>query len=153
MPGFKVSPLPAPPTFAASEVPEFGRVVEGFHPGKASPEDFKEIEDLLYEHSILVFRGLHDLEPEAQLRLTQHFDPSATSYGHGNNKTGSEKKSILHPDLKTLPEHPQVQLIGNGVRKSAFFHYQACSITLACHSSGLCDLADVLYLDAVFLPQ
>jgi hypothetical protein len=36
------------------------------------------------------------------------------SYGHGNNATGSEKKSILHPDLKTIPHQPQVQLIGNG---------------------------------------
>lgn len=118
MPGFKVSNLPAPPSFASSEIPEFGRVVEGFHPDKASDDDFKEIEKLLYKHSILVFPGLHDVTPEAQLKLTQHFDPSATSYGHGNNKTGSEKKSILHPDLKTLPNVPQVQLIGNGVRKS-----------------------------------
>lgn len=36
------------------------------------------------------------------------------SYGHGNNKTGGEKKSILHPDLKTIPRQPQVQVIGNG---------------------------------------
>jgi hypothetical protein len=36
------------------------------------------------------------------------------SYGHGNNKTGKEKASILHPDLKTIPHQPQVQLIGNG---------------------------------------
>lgn len=44
----------------------------------------------------------------------QAFDRRAESYGHGNNKTGSEKKSILHPDLKTIPRVPQVQLIGNG---------------------------------------
>lgn len=44
----------------------------------------------------------------------QAFDPAAVSYGHGNNKTGSEKASILHPDLKTIPHQPQVQLIGNG---------------------------------------
>lgn len=47
--------------------------------------------------------------------MTKAFDPSAESYGHGNNKTGSEKKSILHPDLKTIPRQPQVQLIGNGM--------------------------------------
>jgi hypothetical protein len=45
----------------------------------------------------------------------QGFDPSTESYGHGNNKTGETKKSILHPDLKTIPRVPQVQLIGNGV--------------------------------------
>lgn len=44
----------------------------------------------------------------------QAFDPQSESYGHGNNKTESTKKSILHPDLKTIPRVPQVQLIGNG---------------------------------------
>ena len=44
----------------------------------------------------------------------QAFDPASESYGHGNNKTGETKKSILHPDLKTIPRVPQVQLIGNG---------------------------------------
>jgi xanthine dioxygenase len=45
----------------------------------------------------------------------QAFDPTCESYGHGNNKTESSKKSILHPDLKTIPRVPQVQLIGNGI--------------------------------------
>ncbi len=45
----------------------------------------------------------------------QAFDPKSESYGHGNNKTGETKKSILHPDLKTIPSVPQVQLIGNGM--------------------------------------
>ena len=45
---------------------------------------------------------------------SQAFDPQSESYGHGNNKTGETKKSILHPDLKTIPSVPQVQLIGNG---------------------------------------
>lgn len=44
----------------------------------------------------------------------QAFDPTSESYGHGNNKTGSEVKSVLHPDLKTIPRVRQVQLIGNG---------------------------------------
>lgn len=47
--------------------------------------------------------------------LPQAFDPDTESYGHGNNKTQSTKKSILHPDLKTIPRVPQVQLIGNGM--------------------------------------
>jgi hypothetical protein len=44
----------------------------------------------------------------------QAFDPASESYGHGNNQTGKQAKSILHPDLKTIPRVPQVQLIGNG---------------------------------------
>jgi len=114
MPGIKVSPLPSTATFAASEVPDFGAVVHGFDPANASPEQYNEIEDLLYKHSILVFPGVA-VKPETQYKLTKHFDPSAETYGHGNNKTGGEKKSILHPDLKALPNQPQVQLIGNGV--------------------------------------
>ena len=94
MPTLTVSPLPAPPSFAASEVPEFGRVVAGFDPATASTDEYKQVEELLYKHSILVFRGL-DVSPEVQYKLTKHFDPSAETYGHGNNKTGSEKKSIL----------------------------------------------------------
>lgn len=46
--------------------------------------------------------------------MRQAFDPTSESYGHGNNKTGETKRSILHPDLKTIPRQPQVQLIGNG---------------------------------------
>ena len=46
--------------------------------------------------------------------LVQAFDPESESYGHGNNKTQKTQKSILHPDLKTIPRVPQVQLIGNG---------------------------------------
>ena len=43
----------------------------------------------------------------------QAFDPQSESYGHGNNKTGLKKNSILSY-LKTIPNLPQVQLIGNG---------------------------------------
>ncbi|KAH8919035.1 alpha-ketoglutarate dependent xanthine dioxygenase [Atractiella rhizophila] len=74
------------------------------------------IRDLLYKHSLVVFRGIDrkNWDPAAQYKLTKMFDPSSESYGHGNNKTGAETKSILHPDLKTIPSQPQVQLIGNG---------------------------------------
>lgn len=61
---------------------------------------------------MVVFKGQQDLSPRAQYELTQRFDPSATAYGHG--KTLDAKKSILHPDLKTIPHQPQVQVIGNG---------------------------------------
>lgn len=44
--------------------------------------------------------------------MTHRFDPAAHGYGHG--KTIDGKKSILHPDLKTVPHQPEVQIIGNG---------------------------------------
>lgn len=58
--------------------------------------------------------ALHRSRDNVHDVVQQKFDPASESYGHGNNKTGSEKKSVLHPDLKTIPSVPQVQLIGNG---------------------------------------
>ncbi len=44
----------------------------------------------------------------------QRFDPSATSYGHGNNKVDNAKANIIHSYIKSLPRTPQVQIIGHG---------------------------------------
>ncbi|OBZ68518.1 hypothetical protein A0H81_11529 [Grifola frondosa] len=109
----EITPLPLPPSADASKFTDFGREVKGVNPGSLTPEQFKEIEQLLYKHGALLFRNV-DLSPEQQYALTKAFDPASESYGHGNNKTESTKKSILHPDLKTIPRVPQVQLIGNG---------------------------------------
>ncbi|KAJ3710742.1 taurine catabolism dioxygenase [Lentinula raphanica] len=106
-------PLPLPPTADASKFTDFGREVRGVDPGSLSPELFEQIRDALYKHDALLFRNVK-LTPEQQYALTKAFDPESESYGHGNNKTESTKKSILHPDLKTIPRVPQVQLIGNG---------------------------------------
>ncbi|KZP22160.1 Clavaminate synthase-like protein [Athelia psychrophila] len=106
-------PLTLPESADASNFADFGRQVKNVDPGALSPEQFKEIEQALYTHDALLFRGV-DLTPEQQYNLVKAFDPSSESYGLGNNKTGKEKKSILHPYLKTIPRQPQVQLIGNG---------------------------------------
>jgi len=110
----KVLPVPLPPSADASKFKEFGRVVEGVDLSNLSPEEAKEVQELLYKHGLLLFRGV-TVSPEAQYALTKMFDPASESYGHGNNKTGETKSSILHPDLKTIPRVPQVQLIGNGM--------------------------------------
>lgn len=110
----EVVSLPLPPSADASKFADFGREIKGVDPGSLTPEQFKEIELLLYKHSALLFRDV-SLSPEQQYKLTKAFDPASESYGHGNNKTESTKKSILHPDLKTIPRQPQVQLIGNGI--------------------------------------
>lgn len=59
-----------------------------------------------------MFKNQGHVTPKAQYELTRRFDPTANSYGHG--KTIDAKRSILHPDLKTVPSQPQVQIIGNG---------------------------------------
>ncbi|KAH9020427.1 Clavaminate synthase-like protein [Lactarius hengduanensis] len=92
-------PLTLPSSADPTKFTQFGREVIGVDPGNLSPAEFAEIEQLLYTQ---------------QYALTRAFDPTSESYGHGNNKTQSTKKSILHPDLKTIPRVPQVQLIGNG---------------------------------------
>ncbi|KAH8992907.1 Clavaminate synthase-like protein [Lactarius akahatsu] len=106
-------PLTLPPSADPTKFTQFGREVIGVDPGNLSPAEFAEIEQLLYTHDALLFRNAK-FSPEQQYALTRAFDPTSESYGHGNNKTQSTKKSILHPDLKTIPRVPQVQLIGNG---------------------------------------
>ncbi|KAL6307736.1 hypothetical protein BKA93DRAFT_727151 [Sparassis latifolia] len=108
----EVASLPLPSSADPSKFADFGREVKGVHPGTLTPEQFIEIEQLLYTHSALLFRNV-DLTPEQQYTLTKAFDPTCENYGHGMD-LGSNKKSILHPDLKTIPAVPQVQLIGNG---------------------------------------
>lgn len=71
------------------------------------------IRDALFKNQVLVFKNQGHVSPKAQFELTQRFDPAGDSYGHG--KTLDAKRSILHPDLKTIPHQPQVQVIGNGL--------------------------------------
>ena len=44
-------PLPVPPTADAQKLKEFGREVKGVNPGELTPEQFKEVHDLLYKVS------------------------------------------------------------------------------------------------------
>ena len=74
--------------------------------------DFSTIRDTLYRSHVVVLKNQAGLSPKAQYELTRRFDPLAEGYGHG--KTLDAKRSVLHPDLKTVPHQPQVQVIGNG---------------------------------------
>lgn len=59
-----------------------------------------------------MLKNQNSLTPKAQFELTKRFDPHSDNYGHG--ETLDAKRSVLHPDLKTVPHQPQVQVIGNG---------------------------------------
>ncbi|PBK93456.1 Clavaminate synthase-like protein [Armillaria gallica] len=109
----EISPLPLPDSAEASSFLSFGRQVKGFDPTNFTREEFATIENALYKHGLLLFRDV-DLSPERQYALNRAFDPLCDDFGHGNNEIDKNKKSILHPDLKTIPRVPQVQLIGNG---------------------------------------
>jgi alpha-ketoglutarate-dependent taurine dioxygenase len=91
---------------------KIGAVATNVDVNNLSEDDWKLIHDGLYTHSVLVLKNQAHATPKAQYELTQRFDPSSSSYGHG--KTIDAKRSILHPDLKTVPHQPQVQVIGNG---------------------------------------
>ncbi|BGP30948.1 hypothetical protein JCM10296v2_002710 [Rhodotorula toruloides] len=92
---------------------QFGVAVSGIKDiNNLTDEEFATIEELLYKHSVVVFEDV-DLNPDGQFRLTRQFDPQAHEYGHGA-KGRPDNKSILHPDLRTIPGTP-VQLIGNGL--------------------------------------
>ncbi|KAK3168117.1 hypothetical protein OEA41_004563 [Lepraria neglecta] len=107
-PPMSVSPLSVP---APSRV-DFGAKIENAVIETMSDDDFALIRDTLYKHQVVVFKNQAGLSPKAQYELTRRFDPSAQGYGHG--KTLDAKRSILHPDLKTVPHQPEVQIIGNG---------------------------------------
>lgn len=92
---------------------DFGAELRGADLENVSPVDAETIKNALYEHQVILFKNQQNLSPKAQYEVTRLFDPAATGYGHG--KSLDAKRSILHPDLKTVPHQPQVQVIGNGL--------------------------------------
>ncbi|KAK0666677.1 hypothetical protein QBC41DRAFT_325289 [Cercophora samala] len=90
----------------------FGATITGIDIENLTDTDFSLIREALFTHQVVIFKNQSHVSPRAQYELTNRFDPAATSYGHG--KTVDAKRSILHPDLKTIPHQPQVQVIGNG---------------------------------------
>ena len=95
-----------------SSDPEFGATLDNVNIENLSDADFAAIWDALYQYNVVHIKSTPDVSPKAQAELTRRFDPSAQSYGHG--KTLDAKRSILHPDLKTVPHQPEVQVIGHG---------------------------------------
>lgn len=108
----QVRPIVAP---AGSKI-NFGAEIDNVDLEHLTDSDFAIIQDALYKHQVVVFKNQASLTPKGQFLLTQRFDPQSSSYGHG--KTLDAKRSILHPDLKTVPHQPQVQIIGNGTYES-----------------------------------
>ncbi|KAH8694276.1 hypothetical protein BGW36DRAFT_384650 [Talaromyces proteolyticus] len=106
-----VQPLPTPDGSAIN----FGSIITGLDVENLSDENFQLIYETLYRTNVVVIKSKPDISAKAQYELTRRFDPSSTAYGHG--KTLDAKRSILHPDLKTVPHQPQVQIIGNGFVK------------------------------------
>lgn len=104
----EVRPLAVPSTSAV----DFGVEIDNVDVEHLTDSDFETIRHALYHHHVVVLKHQNGLTPKAQFELTKRFDPAADNYGHG--KTLDAKRSVLHPDLKTIPHQMQVQVIGNG---------------------------------------
>ena len=104
----EVRPLQVPSTSAVN----FGVEIDNIDVEHLTDADFEVIRNALYVSHVVVLKNQAGLSPKAQYELTRRFDPISESYGHG--KTLDAKRSVLHPDLKTIPHQPQVQVIGNG---------------------------------------
>ncbi|QSZ29725.1 hypothetical protein DSL72_004242 [Monilinia vaccinii-corymbosi] len=109
---------------------DFGAEINNVNLESLSEDDFEVIRNALYNYDVVVIKNQAGLSPKAQYELTRRFDPTAgqlyslfvlriatncliaETYGHG--KTLDAKRSVLHPDLKTIPHQTQVQVIGNG---------------------------------------
>jgi xanthine dioxygenase len=74
---------------------------------------FAALERAVLTHAVVVVRGQERLSPRVQFELTRRFDPRVTSYGHGN-RPDIMKQSVLVQDLVSIPEWPQVKLLGHG---------------------------------------
>lgn len=105
------APLVAPP--GADEV-DFGADAGALNLPALTDSEFADLERAVLTHHVVVVRNQGALTPREQFELTRRFDPSVTSYGHGN-RTDILEKSVLVQDLVSIPDWPQVKLLGNGV--------------------------------------
>jgi alpha-ketoglutarate-dependent taurine dioxygenase len=104
----QITPLSVPSTSKVN----FGVEIANVDLENLTDSDFDRIRTALYNSHVAVLKKQAGLSPKAQYELTKRFDPASDNYGHG--KTLDAKRSVLHPDLKTIPHQPQVQVIGNG---------------------------------------
>ena len=104
----EIRPLQVPSTSAV----DFGTEILNADVEHLTDDDFAIIREALYNSHVVIIKNQAGVSPKAQYELTRRFDPVSDSYGHG--KTLDAKRSVLHPDLKTIPHQPQVQVIGNG---------------------------------------
>lgn len=91
---------------------DFGAELGNVDLSNITADDFDVIRNAVYNYQVVLIKDQSAVTPAQQFALNNLFDPAGTSYGHG--KTLDAKRSILHPDLKTIPTQPQVQVIGNG---------------------------------------
>jgi xanthine dioxygenase len=107
-PGLSLTPLPG----GGAEV-DFGADAGHLELDGLDDATFAALERAVLTHAVIVVRGQERLSPRAQFELTRRFDPRVRTYGHGN-RLDVMKQSVLVQDLVSIPDWPQVKLLGNG---------------------------------------
>lgn len=74
---------------------------------------FAALAHAVLTHLVVVVRGQRHLSPRAQYELTRRFDPTVKAYGHGH-RPEIMRQSVLMQDLVSIPDCPQVKLLGHG---------------------------------------
>jgi alpha-ketoglutarate-dependent taurine dioxygenase len=92
---------------------DFGAEVVSCDLARLSDADFAALEHAVLTRHVVVVRDQAGLSPKSQFELTRRFDPNVQTYGHGHRKDVL-RQSVLVQDLVSIPEVPQVQLLGNG---------------------------------------
>lgn len=108
----KVTPLSAP----ERKQSELGATIDlnGADLKSLSPEDTAVLKQALYDNSVLVIKGVKDLQPELVPELCKIWDQNQLNV-HGHGKSLSDKGNILTANhAARVPHVPQVSIIGNG---------------------------------------
>ncbi|KAK9452370.1 uncharacterized protein V1518DRAFT_411069 [Limtongia smithiae] len=104
----RVEPLANAPFGARILMPSYTR-----DPAYLTDADFERLYNAVHEHLVVVLPELADLAPQSQYSLTKRFDPTCEgAYGH--SKEFRHEKSVLRRDGHSVPEQPQVQILGQG---------------------------------------
>lgn len=95
-------------------------------PSKLNDTDFKSLKEALFTYGILVIPGQEKLAASSQYELTKRMDPTCDG-GYGHSKEFRHEQSVLKRDGLSVPDQPQVQILGQGTFKD---HCGIDSITL-----------------------
>jgi alpha-ketoglutarate-dependent taurine dioxygenase len=101
------------PLSSSSREVDFGVELAGRDLARLSDAELWELERAVMLHQVVVVRDQQELAPRDQFELTRRFDPTVKTYGHGN-RLDILKQSVLMQDLVSIPDQPQVKLLGNG---------------------------------------
>jgi len=111
--GARSSPLTFKPLAGGGAEVTFGVDAGVLDLERLDEAGFAALARAVFTELVVVVRGQRHLSPRAQYDLTRRFDPSVKAYGHGN-RPEIMRQSVLMQDLVSIPDCPQVKLLGNG---------------------------------------